>query len=132
MVEKMNDGESDKKSYSCILTIRIILSIDLLTESNQPVCLKTSLSSCRCVWLSLCLFDCLSFWLCPCPAFSLSVCVGGSGWGGVKRPSGSKFFQFHAVLGKIWQNRMLAPLEGWHPHLGEILDLPLVCVSVCQ
>ena len=23
-------------------------------------------------------------------------------------PQGSKFFQFHAVLGKIWQNRMLA------------------------
>ena len=25
------------------------------------------------------------------------------------RPPGSKFFQFHAVFGKIWQNRMLAP-----------------------
>ena len=24
-------------------------------------------------------------------------------------PWGSKFFQFHAVFGKIWQNRMLAP-----------------------
>ena len=24
-------------------------------------------------------------------------------------PCGPKFFQFHAVLGKIWQNRMLAP-----------------------
>ena len=24
-------------------------------------------------------------------------------------PPGSKFFQFHAVFGKIWQNRMLAP-----------------------
>ena len=24
-------------------------------------------------------------------------------------PRGSKFFQFHAVFGKIWQNRMLAP-----------------------
>ena len=24
-------------------------------------------------------------------------------------PGGSKFFQFHAVFGKIWQNRMLAP-----------------------
>ena len=24
-------------------------------------------------------------------------------------PPGSKFFQFHAVLGEIWQNRMLAP-----------------------
>ena len=25
-------------------------------------------------------------------------------------PRGSKFFQFHAVFGKIWQNLMLAPL----------------------
>ena len=24
-------------------------------------------------------------------------------------PRGPKFFQFHAVFGKIWQNRMLAP-----------------------
>ena len=24
-------------------------------------------------------------------------------------PWGSKFFQFHAVFGKIWQNRMLVP-----------------------
>ena len=30
-------------------------------------------------------------------------------------------------FGKIWQNRMLAPLlEGWRPHLGEILDPPLI------
>ena len=28
------------------------------------------------------------------------------------RPPGSKFFQFHAVLGKIWQNRMLTPPPG--------------------
>ena len=27
-------------------------------------------------------------------------------------PWGSKFFQFHAVFGKIWQNRMLAPPSG--------------------
>ena len=26
-----------------------------------------------------------------------------------RAPRGSKFFQFHAVFGKIWQNRMLAP-----------------------
>ena len=25
------------------------------------------------------------------------------------RPPGPKFFQFHAVFGKIWQNHMLAP-----------------------
>ena len=37
-----------------------------------------------------------------------------------------KFFQFHAVFGKIWQNRMLAPpLGSWRPLLGEILDPPL-------
>ena len=43
-------------------------------------------------------------------------------------PLGSKFFQFHAVFGKIWKNRMLAPpppLESWRPLLGEILDPPL-------
>ena len=50
---------------------------------------------------------------------------------------GPKFFQFHAVYGKIWQNRMLAPcplwrvgalppLEGWRPHLWKFLDPPLL------
>ena len=37
----------------------------------------------------------------------------------------SKFFQFYAVFGTIWQNRMLTPPDGWRPHLGEILDPPL-------
>ena len=42
----------------------------------------------------------------------------------MRAPQGSKF---HAVFGKIWQNRMLAsPLKGWRPHLGEILDPPLI------
>ena len=27
-------------------------------------------------------------------------------------PGGSKFFQFHAVFEKIWQNRMLVPPPG--------------------
>ena len=41
-------------------------------------------------------------------------------------PEGPKFFQFHAVFGKIWQNRMLAPpLGSWRPLPGEILDPPL-------
>ena len=39
---------------------------------------------------------------------------------------GRFFFQFHAVFGKIWQNRMLVPpLGSWRPLLGEILDPPL-------
>ena len=34
-------------------------------------------------------------------------------------PRGPKFFQFHAVFGKFWQNRMLAPpLESWRPPPG--------------
>ena len=42
-------------------------------------------------------------------------------------PRRSKFFQFHAVFGKIWQNRMLAPpLRSWRPLLGEILDPALI------
>ena len=45
-------------------------------------------------------------------------------------PKGSKFFQFHAVFGEIWQNRMLAPPPpspgSWRPLLGEILDPPLL------
>ena len=44
-------------------------------------------------------------------------------------PRGSKFFQFHAVLGEIWQNRMLAPPWRVGALLGEILDPPLVCAS---
>ena len=55
--------------------------------------------------------------------------IGGSKRGGARgtcTPVGSKFFQFHAVFGKIWQNRMLVPPpQGWCPHLGEILDPPL-------
>ena len=54
---------------------------------------------------------------------------GGSKGGarGTRAPSwGPKFFQFHAVFGKIWQNRMLAPpLGSWRPLLREILDPPL-------
>ena len=47
------------------------------------------------------------------------------------RAPGSKFFQFHAVLGEIWQNRMLAyPLESWRLNLGEILDPQLHFVYV--
>ena len=42
-------------------------------------------------------------------------------------PWGSKFFQFHAVFGNIWPNRVLAPpLGSWRPLLGEILDPPLM------
>ena len=56
-----------------------------------------------------------------------------SGSGGSKgdardaRPLGSKFFQFHAVFGEIWQivNWRPPPPESWHRHLGEILDSPL-------
>ena len=44
-----------------------------------------------------------------------------------------KFSQFHAVFWKIWQNHMLAPqLEGWHPLLRGILDLPLVTHLTAQ
>ena len=41
------------------------------------------------------------------------------------RPRGSKFFQFHAIFEKIWQNRMLAPPRELAPLLGETLDPPL-------
>ena len=30
-------------------------------------------------------------------------------------PRESKFFQFHAIFGKVWQNRMLAPPGGLAP-----------------
>ena len=58
------------------------------------------------------------------------MCSGGSKGGArdIRPLWGPKFFQFHAVFGKIWQNRMLAPPPGsWRPLLGEILDPPLVC-----
>ena len=44
---------------------------------------------------------------------------------GMRTPWGSKFFKFHAVFGKFWQNRMLAPPGELAPLLGEILDPPL-------
>ena len=39
-------------------------------------------------------------------------------------PPPSKFFQFYAVWGKFWQNRMLVPPPrgSWRPLLGEIVD----------
>ena len=39
---------------------------------------------------------------------------GGSKGGArdARPPWGPKFFQFHAVFGKFWQNRMLAPPRG--------------------
>ena len=43
----------------------------------------------------------------------------------------SKLFQFHAVFGKFWQNRMLVPPpspEGWRSNLGEIMEPPLLIV----
>ena len=44
---------------------------------------------------------------------AVDVCSGGSkGARGTRAPPGPKFFQFHAVFGKIWQNRMLAPPRG--------------------
>ena len=45
--------------------------------------------------------------MCFFVTFSCHVCSGVSK--GARFPWGSKFFQFHAVFGKIWQNRMLAP-----------------------
>ena len=44
---------------------------------------------------------------------------------GTRAPLGSKFFQFHAVLGKIWQNHVGTPWRVGTPTSGEILDPPL-------
>ena len=37
------------------------------------------------------------------------------GAGDAPPPGGSKFFRFHAVFGKFWQNRMLAPPPRGNP-----------------
>ena len=57
-----------------------------------------------------------------------AVTIGGAKGGTGTPPLASKFFRFHAILGNIWQNHMLAPppLWSWRPHLREILDPPLV------
>ena len=47
-------------------------------------------------------------------------------------PPESKFFQFHAVFGKIWQNHMLAPPGELAPLLGEILYPPLHTHPFCS
>ena len=36
-------------------------------------------------------------------------------------PRGSKFFQFHAVFGKFWRNRMLAPPPRRNPGSATVL-----------
>ena len=48
----------------------------------------------------------------------------------VSLPVGSKFFQFHAVFGKIWQNHMLAPPGELGSLLREILIAAVVVVVV--
>ena len=42
-------------------------------------------------------------------------------------PQGPNSFNFMHFFGKIWQNHMLVPPGGLVSHLGEILDLPLLC-----
>ena len=42
-------------------------------------------------------------------SFTVADLRGGAG---DARPPGSKFFRFHAVFGKFWQNRMLVPPRG--------------------
>ena len=55
----------------------------------------------------------------------LDAVIGGN------NPRAPKFFRFHVVFGKIWQNRMLAPAPPppppgvGAPSLWEILDPPL-------
>ena len=48
------------------------------------------------------------------PTNSRWLFSGGSK-GGARGTPRSKFFQFHAVFGKIWQNRMLAPPPRGNP-----------------
>ena len=58
---------------------------------------------------------------------------GGGREGRTPPPSASKFFQFHAVFGRIWQNCVFTPppLEGSRPPpLGEILDPSLLWLNV--
>ena len=61
----------------------------------------------------------------------ISLASGGSKGGREGRtppPSASKFFQFHAVFGRIWQNCVFTP-PPWRVHappLGEILDPSLL------
>ena len=53
------------------------------------------------------------------PSLRSKIYSGGSKGGARDAPRVSKFFQFHAVFGNIWQNRMLAPpIGGWRPLLG--------------
>ena len=64
-----------------------------------------------------------------CSYFAVADLRGGTG-DARPLPRGSKFFRFHAVFGKFWQNRMLAPpLGSWRPLLGEILDPPLFWIQ---
>ena len=69
-----------------------------------------------------------------CGLVNYLACVNIGGSKGVRvspppHPSGFKFFQFHAVFGKFWQNHMFPPSpEAWHPLLRGILDPPLYVV----
>ena len=55
------------------------------------------------------------------PVGMTSETVSSGGSKGASRdasPPWSKFFQFHAVFGQIWQNHMLAPPGSWSPPRG--------------
>ena len=59
-----------------------------------------------------------------CPRGGAVADLGGA-QGARAPPRAPKFFRFHAVFGKIWQNRMLAPPLGVGATPGKILDPPL-------
>ena len=44
----------------------------------------------------------------------------------LKGARGTKFFKFHAIFGKIWQKRMLAPPPGGNP--GSTTDINIECL----
>ena len=112
-------------------------------QSHPSVCFATFVvRSCDLILAKA--WTCTCTWLhrhCESIVSRSSTVADLRGARGTHAPSwGPKFFQFHAVFGKIWQNRMLAPPPppgSWRSLLGEILDPPLeydgvqlVCISL--
>ena len=67
------------------------------------------------------------------PAPDLSAVADLRGAPGTRAFPGVQILSISCSFRKSWQNSMSASLpEGWHPHLGEILDLPLVCTLLAS
>ena len=110
-----------------LLTLCVCKIVERGNRWGTLACHTTIRNSCDASWSTDSCIMTKDFW-----DFSHIAVADLGGREGAPPPWAPKFFQFHAVFRKIWQNHMLAtpwgfappPLGSWRPP-GEILDPPL-------